>query len=227
MSAPVRHANPAYSKLHRAMFCPQCKAEYRQGIAECADCQVPLVSSLPEAQESLLDTTSAGPLVPLWEGEDLALHTSLLETLDEAGIRYLSRPLGIFPGARRWDPYPIQPMTRFGYQVAVLASSLPRARAILKKLLDAEPMDAELPEQNDVVETIPQARADAEEGPTWELWAGADDEFARFLHDALRENQILLRAESVGAENRVFIRPSDASRGKEILRELTQGAPPQ
>jgi hypothetical protein len=74
---------------------------------------------------------------------------------------------------------------------------------------------------------MPRAPADAEEEPTWELWDGADDEFGRFLQDALRENQILLRAESTGAENRVFIRPSDASRGKEILRELTQGAPPQ
>ena len=165
--------------------------------------------------------------MPLWEGEDLALHTSLLQELDTAGIRYFNEPMGVFPGARKGDAFPIQPVARLGYQVAVLASRLPRARAILKKLLDEEPTDVELPEQNDVVETMPRAPADAEEGPNWALWAGADDEFGRFLQDALRENQILLRAESAGAENRVFIRPSDAPRGKEILRELSQGAPPQ
>lgn len=165
--------------------------------------------------------------MPLWEGDDLAVHTSLLQELDAAGIRYFNEPMGVFPGARKGDAFPIQAMARFGYQVAVLASSLPRARAILKNLQDAEPMDLELPEQNDVVETMPQAPADAEEEPTWELWSGADDDFARFLQDALRENQILLRAESVSAENGVFIRPSDSSRGKEILRELIQGAPPQ
>ncbi len=209
------------------MFCPQCKAEYRQGITECADCQVPLVSSLPKAPESLLDTTSAGPLVPLWEGEDLALHTSLLEGLDEAGIRYFSRPLGIFPGARRWDPYPIQPMTRFGYQVAVLSSNLTQAEEILENLLDEKPQDKELPEQNDSAEAAPQAPASAAEEPTWEVWAGADEEFAGFLQDALRENEILLRAQSSSGESRVFVRPSDASRAKEILRELVEGALPQ
>lgn len=209
------------------MFCPQCRAEYRQGIAECADCQVPLVASLPDAQQSHVDTMAAGALVPLWEGEDLALHTSLLQELDTAGIRYFNEPMGVFPGARKGDAFPIQPVARFGYQVAVLASRLPRARAILKKLLDEESTDVELPEQNEVVETMPRAPANAGEGPSWELWAGADDEFAGFLQDALRENQILLRAESTGAENRVFIRPSDASQGKEILRELTQGTPPQ
>ncbi len=209
------------------MFCPQCKAEYRQGITECADCQVPLVSSLPKAPESLLDTTSAGPLVPLWEGEDLALHTSLLEGLDEAGIRYLSKPLGIFPGARRWDPYPIQPMTRFGYQVAVLSSNLAQAEEILENLLDEEPQDKELPEQNDSVQAAPQAPAIAAEEPTWEVWAGADEGFARFLKDALRENEILSREQPSSGESRVFVRPSDASRAKEILRELVEGAPPQ
>ena len=31
-------------------FCPQCRTEYREGIAECSDCRVPLVPSLPEPQ---------------------------------------------------------------------------------------------------------------------------------------------------------------------------------
>ena len=29
------------------MFCPKCKAEYRDEIKECADCKVPLVEQLP------------------------------------------------------------------------------------------------------------------------------------------------------------------------------------
>src|SRR5229473_965268 len=209
------------------MFCPQCKAEYRKGITECADCQVPLVPSLPAAPESLVDTMSDGLLVPLWEGEDLALHTSLLEALDEAGIRYFSKPLGVFPGARRWDPYPIQPMTRFGYQVAVLSSNLAQAEEILENLLDEKPQDKELPAQNDSVQAAPQAPAIAAEEPTWEVWAGADEGFARFLKDALRENEILSREQPSSGESRVFVRPSDASRAKEILRELVEGAPPQ
>jgi hypothetical protein len=32
------------------MFCPTCKAEYRPGFTECADCDVDLVYELPEEQ---------------------------------------------------------------------------------------------------------------------------------------------------------------------------------
>lgn len=35
------------------MFCPMCRAEYRSGITECADCGVPLVESLAEIEEEL------------------------------------------------------------------------------------------------------------------------------------------------------------------------------
>ena len=33
------------------MFCPKCKAEYREGVATCADCLVPLVEELPVASD--------------------------------------------------------------------------------------------------------------------------------------------------------------------------------
>jgi hypothetical protein len=209
------------------MFCPQCKAEYRQGITECADCQVPLVPSLPEASESHLDTISAGPLVPLWEGEDLALHTSLIEALDEAGIRYFSKPLGIFAGARRWDPYPIQPMTRFGYQVAVLSSNLAQAEEILKTLLDEKPQDMELPDQTDVVETASQPPASTGEKPTCEIWAGVDDGIAQFLTAALQENEIPFDLDTTGDVTKVLVSAANEARAREIAREIVNAAPPE
>ena len=36
-------------------FCPECKTEYKEGIAECADCRVPLVASLPEPESQELE----------------------------------------------------------------------------------------------------------------------------------------------------------------------------
>ena len=209
------------------MFCPQCKAEYRPGIADCVDCQVPLVPSLPEASESHLDTISAGPLVPLWEGEDLALHTSLIEALDEAGIQYFSKPLGIFAGARRWDLYPIQPMTRFGYQVAVLSSNLAQAEEILENLLDEKPQDMELPEQNDSAEAASQPPASAEEKPTCEIWAGVDDGIAQFLTAALQENEISIHLDMAGDLTKVLVSTANEARAREIVREIVNAAPPE
>lgn len=33
-------------------WCPKCKCEYREGIAECADCKIPLVDELPPDSEN-------------------------------------------------------------------------------------------------------------------------------------------------------------------------------
>ena len=33
------------------MFCPECKAEYREGFYECAECKVPLIDELPPEPE--------------------------------------------------------------------------------------------------------------------------------------------------------------------------------
>ena len=33
-------------------FCPKCKAEYEFGVGKCSDCQIPLVSQLPEQQKN-------------------------------------------------------------------------------------------------------------------------------------------------------------------------------
>lgn len=33
------------------MFCPRCRAEYREGFTVCADCHIPLVDELPAEEE--------------------------------------------------------------------------------------------------------------------------------------------------------------------------------
>jgi hypothetical protein len=110
------------------MFCPQCRVEYRPGFTRCTDCDVDLVTVLPQAEEPTLKAPliASGSLQILWEGEDLALFENLLDTLEAAGIRCFNQPLGIYPGVRRIDPFPVQPLARFGYQVAVLSSDLYR-----------------------------------------------------------------------------------------------------
>jgi hypothetical protein len=210
------------------MFCPLCKAEYRQGITTCSDCEVPLVPLLPPTESAEASSFDKGRLETLWEGDDLALHASLLEALDAAKIPYFNKPLSVYPGVRRADPFPVQPLTLFGYKVAVLSSNFPAAKQILEKLLDEEPKDEmELPDQP--VGSIPQPQlgaASAQES-TQEVWRGQDEEFARFLQDALRENDLCLRADSSAGDIVIFVTPRDASRAQEILRELKEASPPQ
>jgi hypothetical protein len=65
------------------MFCPQCKSEYRDGITECADCKVPLITSLPpEADHS---EGSYVRILATYNAADIAIVKSLL---DDAEIDY-------------------------------------------------------------------------------------------------------------------------------------------
>ena len=58
-------------------YCPKCKAEYREGITECADCHVPLVDSLPE--EAKLESGEI-------ENSDLPEIVEIYRSLDERDI---------------------------------------------------------------------------------------------------------------------------------------------
>lgn len=64
------------------MFCPECKAEYVDGITECADCHVPLVWSLP-VENAYMEQGEPIEWVPLLSSinqADLAFIKSILES---------------------------------------------------------------------------------------------------------------------------------------------------
>jgi hypothetical protein len=82
------------------MFCPQCKAEYREGFTHCVDCDVDLVYELPKHAIEMRQTGEDGeyrvaggpgdpnedPFCSFWKGEDPRVHAELCEVLEEAGI---------------------------------------------------------------------------------------------------------------------------------------------
>ena len=70
------------------MFCPLCKAEYREGFLKCADCQVDLVNALP------IDPEPPGKfrLVRLWRGADPVFYSALTAALQEANIPFFDNP---------------------------------------------------------------------------------------------------------------------------------------
>lgn len=67
------------------MFCPKCKAEYREGFYTCSDCNIPLVTELPEESESEFEFVEFQELITTYNPFDISLLRSLL---DAEGITY-------------------------------------------------------------------------------------------------------------------------------------------
>ena len=66
------------------MFCPNCKAEYREGFTHCSDCDVDLVASLPELAEKEKDDDDVTfiPVLSTYNLGDIALLRSILDDQD-------------------------------------------------------------------------------------------------------------------------------------------------
>jgi len=167
-----------------------------------------------------------GSVVVLWAGEDPALHASLLEQLEAAGIRYSDKVLGADEVAPAADPLPIDWRLRFGFEILVLSCEFAAARAILEKLLDEEPVDLEIPAQDEVLSPEPPLVSTTELDPKVEVWSGLDDRIAHFLTAAMQENEIPIHLEMAGDLTRVMVSTSNEARAREIVREIIEGAPP-
>lgn len=80
------------------MFCPNCEAEYREGISECADCGVSLVENLPPK-----DVHPDAELVAVFETADPALLPIAKSVLDAAEIPFFvqgDEAMGLLPVGR-------------------------------------------------------------------------------------------------------------------------------
>jgi hypothetical protein len=64
------------------MFCPLCKAEYREGFTRCSDCETDLVASL---DSSASPARREGPSLA-WRGDDPVAFGRVLAALQEARI---------------------------------------------------------------------------------------------------------------------------------------------
>lgn len=81
------------------MFCPQCRAEYREGFDRCVDCRVPLVNELPP--EPVSDVPDPDNLVTVLETDDPLLVGAAKSWLENADIPFFVRGeegQGIVPG---------------------------------------------------------------------------------------------------------------------------------
>jgi hypothetical protein len=120
------------------MFCPLCKAEYRQGFSTCSDCHIPLVTTQAEAAAVEVDR--------LWTGDDRKKFESILDALLDAGIPFRSRE------SMKSQPWPwisillfrfVRPRSTFEYGIDVFRRDRDRADAAIAKTKSDDDYDDE------------------------------------------------------------------------------------
>lgn len=218
------------------MFCPLCKAEYREGFTRCADCDVDLAPSLPSSAAGAPEED----LVLVWKGTDAAFFGQLVHSLDGAGITCHARRRQLYTP----EEYFAGPGIGSEFELRVFEHDASAARRILEGEFDwqaayaeagreeqpadeAELISEVLPEPDGVPNEEDVLEWEAE-GATEEAWAGEDSAHAKFIRNALRENKVGYRTviEQAGHE-RILVRGEDAPRAREIIREVFEGVPPE
>jgi hypothetical protein len=225
-----------------AMYCPECKAEYRQGFTHCTDCDVDLVEELSSGPKSRVGLTHNqtpaegtpdwGEMRTVWEGDNETECADSCRELLKEGIRY---------GVKQSIKYSQQGMrVDWKYQIQVPAADYERARRALgyeeegdtELLEDADPdPEIELPARDDLpVEDVHgdwNARGWYPEDATLEVWSGNPIERGSVVEMSLKENRINYRVAMESDElKRVFVMPEDEVRAREIVREIVEGDPP-
>ena len=220
----------------RGMYCPQCKAEYRQGFTRCADCDVELVHELNEEALAVRTPVIPGdpdqdPFCEFWRGDDPRLHSELCELLDQEGIphktvRHEDRLFRIS------DTSSFQigiPYSLFEKAEAAVQAAFASDEDDLPEATDEEPSPLELPES-----IVPdESRNDWDpanwfpEDATTEIWSSEYLYPGEIIELALRENQIHARFEKAKGRNTIFVLPEDEMRAREIVGEIVEGAAPE
>jgi hypothetical protein len=231
------------------MFCPLCKAEYRQGFTRCSDCDVDLVWELPQAAIELRAAETPGdpnedPFCSFWKGEDPRVHAELCSVLDEASIPHHT----VF---RRDHLFNLRNYA--AYEVGVPFSMFEKAENAIKEAYgtdDVEDVGAQelelLPQKpfqpiHKLSETLTPAPEEDVPGPPragdeqgWypedarvKVWSTESGEPSGFLVAALHENGIRCRSEQVNNRTELYVLPEDEDRAREIVREVVEGQPPE
>jgi hypothetical protein len=68
------------------VYCPKCRAEYREGFSKCSDCQIPLVAEKPAAPKGPGDPELE--LVTVLESSDPLMITAAKDLLEEGCIPF-------------------------------------------------------------------------------------------------------------------------------------------
>ena len=229
------------------MFCPVCKAEYREGYTRCADCDVDLVLALPSEPEY----DEHDPFASLWSGGPGQMMAEIRKTLEAARI-----PFRVI----EYKDTLFNVSYRAPYEIAVPPTQLQKAREVLgwnvtTKAADGEESgeeaaedatEYELPEEEGAAAATRAMDPDSwnPEDATESIWTGDDHDNAEMITVSLSENGIHWRIdgdleveENPDGESKpeanldtdphteIFVLPADADRAREIIREISGSEP--
>jgi hypothetical protein len=164
----------------------------------------------------------------IWRGADPAKFTALQAALRDEEIRFwhtqVYDPAGGFLSSR---PYYLEATP--GFEIRVHAADLDRAKDVLTWVESKENSSSisgssAFRDQDhlDARQALPYDW-DSNEA-TSEVWAGEDESMAEYLASALRENGMPSRIpDEQGHRARLCVRPEDAARAKDIVRDITDG----
>jgi hypothetical protein len=196
-----------------AGVCPLCFAEFTTLCSVCPNCGVPL----RPAQKGALEPNPGRTLCNLPHPQFLA---DLKMALNRAGIPFNNANFPESPDTRRPD-------------VAVLSSDFKRARKVLAQVLQYWEFDGSvnLGPSHDPRESYWPHRARNKgwypEDLELLLWSGTSLGALDGIGMGLREHEIAYRVDSVEPGSaKIFIHPENEEAGREILRDVTEGAPP-
>jgi hypothetical protein len=109
------------------MFCPLCKAEFRQGFTTCSDCHINLVATQEEANSVAVDR--------LWIGSSQGTLDRILTALDAQSIPSRFKEIVNVRAQISILEIPIRPIrSTFEYEVWVFRSDLENARHAIENV---------------------------------------------------------------------------------------------
>jgi hypothetical protein len=151
------------------MYCPQCKAEYRQGFTRCADCDVDLVYERPASASGPGETGGReenpdDPFCSFWRGDDPRIHAELCELLNEEGIPHKT--------VRRED-HLFNMNTKSAFETGIPFSQFEKAEAAIRDAYGTED------EQPDAGRLLPYGRGYVAELDAAFPWQPSQKGFAR------------------------------------------------
>jgi hypothetical protein len=218
------------------MFCPECKAEYRQGFTRCADCDVDLVYELAgEASGAPPNIGEAREtdLQVIWKGDIQDSCVILCRQLMKTQISY---KVAQIPESRTADV-----RVKRRYEISVPKADYQRAKDLLGFEGEFEDTTSNDDEEDDTevlgaVSLPPDDSAPDEEvrndsylkpwypeDATLEIWSQNGEDFSWGIEMALKESLIHCRSDLEDGVRKVFVLPEDEMRARRVVREVTEG----